>query len=255
MRASRWAVLVCGLLVVVGCSPRPRDLRVSPSAPVGGDRVIDYPVQPDDTWNSISESFFGDARNAGRIAADNLDLGLQPKAGTMVRVRVLDREFDTVRAIAEARGSYNEGVESMAQQGGDDRARKAFERALDRAPHFVDARYNLALVLLRQGEPQLALQHLRQVEQQRPQDPDTAYAIGAAYFHAGDFDNAIPALERALELGPGLLRARYTYALALERAGRRLDAKRAFQSYLSRDAESAWAAEARTHLEDLDSGS
>jgi tetratricopeptide (TPR) repeat protein len=253
---TRNAVLMVAILAFVlgGCSQRPRDLRRDGAVEPAGTRVVDYSVQEDDSWNSIAESFFGSARNASRIATDNLDLGLQPRPGTVVRVRVLDEEFDLVRGIAEARGSYNQGVESMALEGGDADARAAFERAVERAPHFVDARYNLALVLLRVGEPQSALEQLSVVAAARPDDADTAYAVGAAWFHAGEFSRAAAELERALDLQPELLRARYTYALALERLGRILDARRAFRAYLSRDDESAWAAEARVHLQELERG-
>ena len=249
----RFGGLLLLVLLLFGCAPKPRDLRTAPVLE-SGSRVVDYSVVEGDSWQSISESFFGSARNAERIAAENLALGATPRAGTVVRIKILDEEFELVRAIAEARGPYNAGVEAMALDGHDEEAKAAFEQAIEKAPHFVDARYNLALVLLRMGQPRAAIKQLEPVRAERPQDAETAYALGAAWFHAGDFGRAVTELERALDLQPDLLRARYTYALALERSGRTLDAKRAFQSYLSLDSESAWANEARERLRELSQG-
>jgi tetratricopeptide (TPR) repeat protein len=213
---------------------------------------ITYTVREGDTWGRVSEAFFGDASRAGRIANDNgFHPAVDPVEGVEARISVLPDELEVVRGIAEARGSYNAGVEAMQRSGGDADAIAAFERALDRAPWFVDARYNLGLVQIRVGEPAAARKNLREVVEARPEDAGAWYALAAADFHAGDYGAALPRLERAVELDPGLLRARWTLALCLQRMGRGEEAIAAWRSYLELDSTSAWADQAREHLAEL----
>jgi len=247
--------LVLGL--VAGCADPPRGLPSTDPAdeqpPVARSTALE--VRAGDTWDSISSRIYGDGRYAERIARDN---GRAPDStpvpGERVRIDVRSEDLELVRAVASARGSYNAGVEAMQQRGRGVEAREAFERALDRAPHYVDARYNLGLVLIRLGEPRAAAEELRRVVDERPDDPDALYGLAAAYVHGGDDARALGPLERALAFDPEFLRARWTYALALERAGRIDEAAAAWEAYLERDATSALADEAREHLRCLRPG-
>lgn len=254
-----WTSLLLLLVILApGCADRPRGTATDPTVgPAGSDsiaREIPVEVGSGDTWASISERFFGDASRARRIAEDSgATLAESPRPGSRVLVRVDDEDTDRVRRMAEARGPYNAGVEHMQTKGGEAEARAAFERALERAPFFVDARYNLGLVLLQLDDPARAREHLESVAKARPSDKDAHYGLAAAYFHAGDYPHAIAELEVALELDPGFLRARWTHALALQRAGRVVEAQRAWQAYLERDASSSWADQARRHLAELGS--
>lgn len=256
-RAAVAALLVVGL-GAAGCADRPRGTAKDPTVgPAGSDsiaREVPVEVAPGDTWASISERFFGDASRAERIAADSGAAGsVSPRPGSRAVVRIFDEDTDRVRRMAEARGPYNAGVEHMQTRGEEAQARVAFERALERAPFFVDARYNLGLALIQLGEPDEARDHLQRVVRERPADKDARYGLAAAYFHAGDYPRAIPELEAALALDPGFLRARWTHALALQRSGRVAEAQQAWQAYLERDASSSWADQARRHLSDLGS--
>jgi tetratricopeptide (TPR) repeat protein len=213
---------------------------------------ITYTVREGDTWGRVSESFFGDASRAERIARDNgFHPAIDPVEGVDVTVNVMPDELDTVRGIAEARGSYNAGVEAMQRSGGDEDAADAFERALDRAPWFVDARYNLGLVQIRLGQPVQARENLAQVVEARPEDAEAHYALAAAQFHSGDYGAALPGLKQAIQLDPGLLRARWTHALCLQRMGRGEEAIAAWRAYLELDSTSAWADQARANLAEL----
>ena len=84
----------------------------------------------------------------------------------------------------------------------------------------MDARYNLGVVQIRLGEPDRARANLEQVVKARADDAEAWYALAASFFHAGDYGQALPPLERSLELAPDLLRARWTHALCLQRMGR-----------------------------------
>jgi tetratricopeptide (TPR) repeat protein len=244
-------LLASASLLGIGACTRPPEGTVENPEDATG-REVEYTVRDADTWSSISELFFGDASRAERIARDNASHpAVAPVAGVSIQIRILVSELDVVRAIAEARGSYNAGVEAMQRDGGDEDAAAAFERALERAPHFVDARYNLGLVQLRLGEPKAAKENFAEVVKARPEDPDAWYGLAASSFHAGDYAAAMPPLEQALTLAPDMLRARWTHALCLERMGRGPEAIEAWRRYLQLDPDSAWADQARTHLAEL----
>ena len=254
----RGAIGLLALVVLVGgCSQRPRGTveRDPGDAPIEIARSTSIEVRSGDTWASISSRIYGDDRAAAAIAEDNgFPPGSTPPAGARVRVQIAAGDLPVVRAVAEARGPYNAGFEAMNERGRDAEAREAFERALERAPHFLDARYNLGLVLMRLGEPDEALEHLQRVLAARPDAVDVLYGVAAAHVHRGANARALPHLERALQLDPDYLRARFAYALALERTGRTEDAARAWQDYLDRDATSALADQAREHLRALRPG-
>jgi tetratricopeptide (TPR) repeat protein len=256
-RRPRWILLAATCaLAVAGCADRPRGVRTDP-APAGSESVArELPVQvlPGDSWDAISERVFGDASRAARIAADNTSTASNdPSPGTRVIVHIREDEVDRVRRMGEARDLYNAGVEQMKEAEGLVAAREAFERALDRAPYFVDARYNLGLVLLQLEEPAGARPHLQEVAGARPRDKDARYGLAAAHFHTGDYARSITELEAALRLDPDFLRARWTHALALQRSGRIAEARRAWDEYLERDRTSSWADQARRHLAELGS--
>lgn len=257
MNLRRFVLVGIVMTLFAGCSTRPhgnleRDPGVT-AAEIARRTVLE--VGPGDTWSSLSAKIYGDDRAAAAIAELNgFDPGSAAPEGARIWIEIAAGDMDDVRAVAEARGSYNAGVEAMDRRGGDEEARVAFERALDRAPHFLDARYNLGLVLIRLGEPDDALAHLRRVAAARPDDPDVLYGVAAAHVHRGADAQALEFLERALLIDPEFLRARWTYALALERSGRVDDAARAWQNYLERDGTSALADQAREHLRRLRPG-
>ncbi|RKZ18269.1 hypothetical protein DRQ53_00790 [bacterium] len=237
------------LLTITACAKAPQPTSDDPTATV---EQLQYTVRPGDSWGRVSEAFFGDASRAERIARENdFHPAIDPVDGVVVQVSVHADELERVRAIAAARGSYNAGVEAMRRDGGDADAAAAFDRALDQAPWFVDARYNLGLVQIRLGEPKQARENLEQVVRERDEDAQAWYALAAAWFHAGDYGQALPPLERSLELDGELLRARFTHALCLQRMGRGPEAITAWRHYLELDSTSAWADQARQNLVEL----
>jgi tetratricopeptide (TPR) repeat protein len=232
------------------CSKPPSTTVSDPDSPIVEE--ISYSVREGDSWGRVSEAFFGDSSRGERIAQDNsFHPAIDPVPLVDVTIRIREDELSMVRAIAEARGSYNAGVEAMQREGGDQAAAAAFERAVDRAPHFVDARYNLGLVQMRLGDPSTARKNLEVVVEARPGDAEAWYALAAASFHAGDYGAALGPLERSLELDPVLLRARWTHALCLQRMGRGAEAITAWRRYLELDSTSAWADQARQNLAEL----
>jgi CHAT domain len=85
---------------------------------------------------------------------------------------------------------------------------------------------------------------------------DAGAAEYAAALHANEpsrYAEALAALDRALALEPELAEALFNRALTLERLGLTSAAREAWKRYLRIDATSAWAAEARNHLQRLPS--
>jgi len=246
--AFRAAVVGCTIaLVVVGCSKKPgtdyEDVDTVTS--------VAYTVQPGDSWAGVSEDFFGTPEMAPRIAQDN---GFTPgdpiPVGSSVNIQIHPDELDVVRRLADARDPYNTGVALLNEERYEE-AVAAFEEALDRAPEFVDARYNLGLAYLKLGRPAESIEALKPVVEIRADDKDAHYALASAYFFGSDYESALPELVAALALDPDFLRARFTYALALERVGESVRSREAWEAYLQLDSSSAWAKEAREHLEAL----
>ena len=256
---SRRAVLAAAPTVVAlalwlhGCSKPPRGVQTQP-------RPEEYPavessrthqVAPGDTWESISETYFGSPAAAERLAKDNGGTAQEPPTpGQQVTIRIPAGEMLSVRRLAAAREPYNQGVQ-LLEQDQPKQAVEAFEEALRRAPEFVDARYNLGLALLRLDRSRDALAPLRDVATARPNDKDAHYALASAYFHEQRYAEALPPLDVALTLDPKFLRARFTRAMTLERMGDATRARAAWQDYLQLDATSAWAQEAKGHLKAL----
>jgi tetratricopeptide (TPR) repeat protein len=247
---NRTGVLLAMLLLLtsVGCGKK------APSTDYEDVDVLvhkEYTVRPGDTWTSISADFFGRDDRGGRIAAENdADPAVAPDPGRVIRIGIRPDELDLVRRMTAASELYNVGCRHR-DEGRHEEAVQAFAAALEKAPEFVDARYNLGLALLKVGRPREALDELEVVADARPDDADARYALASAWFHLGDYPRSVPELEAALALRPELLRPRYTLALALERMGESQRARRAWEEYLRRDSTSAWAQEARSHLEAL----
>ncbi len=97
------------------------------------------------------------------------------------------------------------------------------ERLRQRADQGSPAdRYELALALATEGEPQSdaeALRILAQVAEQLPDEADIPYRMGLLRLEQERFDEAVAVLERAVELGPREPGYRVALAEALARSG------------------------------------
>jgi tetratricopeptide (TPR) repeat protein len=136
----------------------------------------------------------------------------------------------------------------LADAGDYAKAKEEFAAALRADPRFVDAGYNLAVVMLATGEPGRAVVVLEQVLAIRPDDPLFEFALGKAHFDAGRVPVALEHFERAVELDPRLEDARFARAVALLELGRRDEAVLALDMYLREFPDGAWAASARAEL-------
>lgn len=97
-------------------------------------------------------------------------------------------------------------------------AKSFYEIALRLNPKHKGALNNLALVALEEKQPAAAMEYLRRVLEQQPQEAKTYYLLAKALLASGDFPNAQLAIKRALERDHD----RLEYRQLLEEIGRRI---------------------------------
>jgi Flp pilus assembly protein TadD len=110
-------------------------------------------------------------------------------------------------APLENESFYNLGV---AYQGAEQlpQAREAYERALTIERGHAQANYNLALILLRQGDSARALPLLRQAREGGLHTAGVMGALGQVFASQTNFASAVSAYEEALALDPSDARIR-----------------------------------------------
>jgi Flp pilus assembly protein TadD len=111
------------------------------------------------------------------------------------------------------------------------------------------------------GELDRGIALLEQAADQPTSDARMESDLAAVYLARGtrdgnrqDFEKALSATDRAVMSQPELPEALFNRALALERLSLRPEARAAWLDYLQVDGQSAWAAEARSHLADRGDG-
>ena len=157
----------------------------------------------------------------------------------------------------------SKGAQLMSQQLFDEAASE-FEKALAVDPHDPRAEFEHAVCLMSLGRNDEARGELEQVRKQRgeshpiayylgqldllandyvsaikrlsavaedPAFPDAPFHLGSAYISAGDVENGIKWLERAVKLQPSDYRVHYRLARAYSSAGRQPEAAHEYEIY------------------------
>lgn len=86
-------------------------------------------------------------------------------------------------------------------------ARKEFSEVVDVAATAAGAHYHLGLIVIREGRPEEAVEHLQEAIRRNPDYAEAYTELGYAYMRMKEFDKAGKALERAIELDPESRRA------------------------------------------------
>src|SRR5262245_45426522 len=160
-----------------------------------------------------------DARPAPRGAANHLVLALV-KAGRSPEAINRARAM-TTESPGDAERWFTLG---LAQSDVDtDGALDSFRRALAIDPRHALARYNLALVLYHADRFQPALDELQAALEIQPR-PEVHYTLGIVYWHQGNLDGAVKALEDAIAANPDYADAHLALGTVLKT---RVDLKRA----------------------------
>lgn len=243
------ALLTVWLLIGNGCSKRV--LRTEPGRSAGDPRTIVHQVTPGETLSRIADNYYGDPDRYQRIATDN---GITDPArlapGSALLLRFSKQEWRVAQRRAAAMQPYNHGVESLEQERLDD-AEQEFRLALEIAPEFHSARYNLALVLLKRGQHEQAEELLDGLVAERPRDQDVLFAYGHVLFLEARFAEAATIFRRLLGKDPQHRRGTFGLARALQEAGNHSEAIGVWEAYLGLDDTSAWADVARRNLQEL----
>lgn len=217
----------------------------------GEPRAITHEVAVGETLNLIADNYYGDPALASKIARQN---GLADperlEPGSVLQLEFTEQEWLTAQKRAAAMSPYNRGVDLMAH-GDLQAAEREFRLALEMAPEFVNARYNLALVLLKRGQLDQADQILRELVLARPGEPDFLFALGHAQFLQTKFTEAATTFRALLSVAPDHRRGTFGLARSLQESGQTQEALAVWRTYLELDATSSWADEARRNLEIL----
>jgi tetratricopeptide (TPR) repeat protein len=94
------------------------------------------------------------------------------------------------------------------------------------------AHYNLGYELLQRGRIDEALFHYRIAVQTQSRDVDSLNSYGFALTKKGDYENALPYFEKALQLKPSFHQLHYNIANALLHLNRFDDAREHFETFL-----------------------
>jgi len=118
-------------------------------------------------------------------------------------------------------------------------AREAFRAAISDYPAFLPAYHNLALLLLREGRPEIALDVYKEAIRNNPDNPMAYYVAGNFLLKTGtaarDFRDAAGYLGRAVFLRPRDSNARGALGMALMRLGKTRDAEASLREALRLD--------------------
>ena len=122
------------------------------------------------------------------------------------------------------------------------------------------ARHNLGRLFMLRGELEPAEQQFLLALKERPRDARLLADLGALYYERSlkeededrePLEKAIEHLSTAVETDPSLPEAWFNRALCYERMNLFLQAESDWKQYLTLDSDSAWAEEAREHLDKL----
>jgi tetratricopeptide (TPR) repeat protein len=98
-----------------------------------------------------------------------------------------------------------------------------FQNALRIDPHYDEARYSLAKVLVQFGRFSEAIPYLNDYTHRQPRDPEGFHLLGSAYSGLSQVDKAVEFLQQAKRLKPGDGEIHYDLGIALAKSGRTSD--------------------------------
>jgi tetratricopeptide (TPR) repeat protein len=235
------------LLTVGGCAVLPS----KSGSGAGTIEIVSHVVSSGETLASIADDYYGTPRVAGYLAdANGVGSDFVPEAGALIDVPVGEEDIERYRRRTEAKILYNRGP-VLADAGNYAKAQEEFTAALRTDPRFVDAGYNLGVVLLAMGDPERAVAILEQVLRARPAEPLSEFALGKAHFDAGRVSEALEHFNRAVELDPKLEDARFARGVALLELGEREEGIFALDLYLREFPDGTWVDSARAELEKM----
>jgi Flp pilus assembly protein TadD len=116
-----------------------------------------------------------------------------------------------------ARRQFEKAMQEMAQ--GNARATQKLERAIELYPHFVEARNELAVILMRDGQLALAEQHLRRAVESDGTAALPLMNLGLCLYRQQRYGEAALPLEKSLQVQPSSHRAMLLLGITWVMAG------------------------------------
>jgi tetratricopeptide (TPR) repeat protein len=196
------------------------------------------------------------------IKALEIDPGLMPAYGTLGRIYLVQHKLDAAKAQFEKMvAAQPKPVAALTMIGMIEQmqsrlpeAEQAFQRVLRLDPRAGVAANNLAWIYAERGSDlDTALQLAQTAKASMPDQPQVNDTLGWVYFKKDMLQMAISTLQHTLELDSNNGPASYHLALAYEKSGNRVDARRMLEQSLRLGPSSDFSADAKRRLETLGS--
>jgi predicted CXXCH cytochrome family protein len=175
------------------------------------------------TRASAAGASLSDPIRAVRIAAARLLADVTPQMLAPDRARALELAMSECEASQRLNADWpaeNVNAGNLAlRRGKTDEALAAFRRAIDLDPRFVGAYVNLADLYRQLGRDPDAQRSLRDGLAISPQAADLHHALGLLLVRQGDKEIALKELATATSLAPDNARYAYVYAVGLHSSG------------------------------------
>jgi tetratricopeptide (TPR) repeat protein len=140
------------------------------------------------------------------------------------------------------------GMMCDAKVGSLDDAAEAYQKAVEAAPEWVEARINLGTAMYQLGRMAEAYEHFSIAAALEPENPLAEFNFGCVLDQLGKTAEAIQHLSRAVELAPSLADAHLNLALAYEKCGQMQNALRHLSLYVRYEPKGPWAEFARARI-------
>ena len=157
------------------------------------------------------------------------DRGFARARSAKIKEGLEDLRWYVEKHPEDARGWYLLGVAETVEDR--DRALECLNKAIELDPKFLLAHYARGVALLQGGQLEKADEELSFVVARDPKDAYALDALGRARMKLNNPDGAVDLFQRAVDLSPKDRRFLMHYATALQRAGRREEAKAAFDRF------------------------
>jgi Tfp pilus assembly protein PilF len=182
-----------------------------------------YGVTPGSNFTLVVET---DGKNWATTTENVWMLGTRPFVTIHLRPLETPRANGSAVSLAEmnqnvprgARKEYENAVEQLAA-GDVARARKGFERAIELFPDFVEARSELAVILMREGELTSAEALLRRAIEIDAGAVRPQLNLGLCLYRQQRYSDALPYLERGVQLQPVNANGHLVFGITLVMAG------------------------------------
>jgi len=240
-------MFVAALFVLPSCAPK----RVQVPEMKPG-RVVTHRVLPGESWESISEDYYGTSTRAVELARFNgMEISDRLEPGSGVRIPLNREDQRYLEHKAKALKIYNEGTD-LSSRGEYVKAIEKFNEALKINPALVDAKFNKAICFQKLGLHGKAEPILKELARKYKSDQRYLFAYGNSLFYLGRLKEALSAFQKVLKRNPDHLKSLYAIAVVYEKIGEKRKAIDLWKKYLKKDIESEWADSAREHLKRLE---